>query len=764
MNTPSITSRVPYRTAYLLQAVVAATALFPGVPAAAQKTATGAAQQSQPVLEEVIVTATKRETTLQDTAIAISVMSGDQMTFRDIDNIDGLQNAVPGMTVGAVAGTPLITIRGIGLNLISGSGSPGVATHYDGIYLPRPGSANGAMVDVANVEVLRGPQGTLYGRNATGGSVNFLSRRPADEFGAGLTLGGGKYDRMFYEGYVEGSVFPDKLATRAWYRKDQFDGYGKNETNKNEIGGNDTRMGHLALTYQPLDSLDIYGSYTRRDDDGNYPYSTALTSVTSFAGTEYPTSDQSFTPYNIKGLRDPDTDMDTETGNVTVSWDFGDSTFKSVSGYVGHHRDEAISAPEIGQYVVYTTRNETSDAWSQEFNLSGDWFDDRLNWLVGTYYQDDDGTTPYGAYTNLESVLGAPVTLVYAPASKTKDTSKALFIDGSWSFLHNLRLIFGARYSDEKREFTQTFLPYVADTATGIPDNALTQQFLGFTGIDTCENEHHSIKFSSTDPKIGLQWDVTPDIMAYVQYQSGFKGGGFNSSSQCNQTYDPEDVDAYEVGLKSTLLDGRLVLNMAAFDYDYKDYQVEKTEGFNSLIENAASASSRGVELSTSFMPAEWVALDAEYSYLDATYDEYDARDNFKNSSPFLPPDAPLEDLSGNYLSRSPENTLNIGANLFADIDRFGLGRMQFRVEAFYSDKLYFREFNLPIEKQPSYHTYNAFLTVESANEKYSVSLYAKNIDNERYMVGQIGFDAVLYRGAYYAPPRTVGASVSMRY
>ena len=763
MKTPMSARPGSYRIACLLPAMIAAMALYGGDPVMAQQTATGAARQPQPVLEEVIVTATKRETTLQDTAIAISVMSGDEMTFRDINTIEGLQNAVPGMTVGVVAGTPLITIRGIGLNLISGSGNPGVATHYDGIYLPRPGSANGAVVDLANVEVLRGPQGTLYGRNATGGSVNFLSRRPADEFGAGLTLGGGNYDRMFYEAYVEGSLLPEQLATRAWYRKDQFDGYGTNETNDNDIGGNDARMTHLAFTYQPLDSLDIYGSYTRRDDKGKYPYSTALTSVSDFLGTEYPTSDQSFEPYNIKGLRDPKTDMDTETGNVTVTWDFSDYTLKSISGYVGHHRDEAISAPEIQQYVVYTTRNETSDAWSQEFDLSGNLFDDKVNWLVGAYYQDDDGTTPYGAYVNLDRVLG-PYTLVYAPASKVKDVSKALFMDGSWSMLDDLRLIFGARYSDEKRELTQTYEPYVADTATGLFNEDFTQQFLSIIQPDTCVNEHHSIKFSSTDPKIGLQWDVTPDIMAYIQYQSGFKGGGFNSSSQCNQTYDPEDVDAYEIGLKSTLLDGSLLLNLAAFDYDYKDYQVEKTVQFNSLIENAASASSRGFELSTNFMPVEWASLDAEYSHLDATYDDYEARDNFKNTSAFLPPDAPIEDLSGNYLSRSPKNTLNVGANFFANIDRFGLGRMQVRVEAFYSDKLYFREFNIPIEKQPSYHTYNAFLTIDSANEKFSVSIFAKNIGDELYQVGQIGFDAVKYRGAYYAPPRTVGASISMRY
>jgi len=759
MKTPNDARCLKFGTATTVGATLAAATLAAANLAQAQEPA----RTSQPVLEEVIVTATKRETTLQDTAIAISVMSGDQMTFRDIDTIDGLQNAVPGMTVGEVAGTPLITIRGIGLNLISGSGNPGVATHYDGIYLPRPGSANGAVVDVGSVEVLRGPQGTLYGRNATGGSVNFLSRRPADEFGAGLTLGGGKYDRQFYEGYVEGSILPDTLGARAWYRKDEFNGYGNNETNNNDIGGNDTRMGHLAFTYQPIESLDIYGSYTRRDDKGKYPYSTALTSVSDFLGTEYPTSDQSFEPYNIKGLRDPSTDMKTETGNVTITWDFAGYTLKSISGYVGHHRDEAISAPEIQQYVVYTTRNETSDAYSQEFDLSGNLFDDKVNWLVGAYFQDDDGTTPYGAYVNLNRVLG-PYTLVYAPASKTKDVTKALFIDGSWSMWDDLRLIFGARYSDEKRELTQTYQPYVADTATQLPNADLTEQFLSIIQPDTCTNEHHSIKFSSTDPKIGLQWDVTPDIMAYVQYQSGFKGGGFNTSAQCNQTYDPENVDSYEIGLKSTLLDGQLVVNMAAFDYDYKDYQVEKTVQFNSLIENATNASSRGFELSTSFIPVEWVSLDAEYSYLDATYDDYEARDNFQNTSAFLPPDAPIEDLSGNYLSRSPKNTLNVGANFFANINRFGLGRLQLRVEGFYSDKLYFREFNLPIEKQPSYHTYNAFLTVESANEKFSVSVYAKNIGDELYQVGQIGFDAVKYRGAYYAPPRTVGASISMRY
>lgn len=735
-----------------------------------------AGDSSPQVIEEVMVTATKRASSLQDTGIAISVLDSEDMQFRDMNNVEDLENSVPGLKIGTVLGTPLINIRGVGLNFLSGLGNPGVATHYDGVYLTRTGSINVASVDVERVEVLRGPQGTLYGRNATGGSVNFIAKRPGDVFSSGLTLGRGDYGREIYEFDVEGPVLTDDLALRVFLRKDQFDGYGIDETSGKTIGDNSAVSGRFAFTYRVTDNLDLYASYSRRKDEGRTNYSTAETSVRGlFHPTDYPVSEQTFEPYNIKTLSRPESEKESEVASFTIDWDAGNYHLKSLTGYTTHERSESGSAPEIERYVVDIFRAEESEVWSQEFNLSNDsWFDGRLNWLIGAYYQIDKGRTPYGSYINLEEffpplILFSGHEIVFPPESETRDSSQAVFIDGFWSLTDHLRIVFGLRSSKEHRELTQTFEPYV-QSFDGVRNDALSGAITTLSGglIITCSNEHNEKNFSSTDPKLGVEWNVTENTMVYMQYQTGFKAGGFDTSTGCNETYEPEEIEAYEVGVKSVLLDGKVTINAAAFNYDYTDYQVEKVEGFQSVIENAAEATSQGFELEGTWTPMHWFTVDAQYSYLDATYDEYFARDNFLNTNA-TSNDAPIEDLSGNRLSRSPENSLNVGLTFLYDLrgvgigEKLGLGDARFRVEGFYSDEVHFREFNRPEEMQESYSTYNAFLSITSRDEVYTLSVFAKNLGDERYVVGQIPFDSVKYRGYYYAPPRTVGASLTIR-
>lgn len=770
-------------TVSLQSALICSAVCLPFNSIRAQESAAKVPDLPSKPIEEVVVTATKRESSLQDTGIAISVLAADQMDFRDMKNLEDIENSVPGLKIGSILGTPLINIRGVGLNFISGLGNPGVATHYDGIYLPRAGSVGAASVDMQTVEVLRGPQGTLYGRNSTGGSVNFISKKPTEDFGAGLTIGRGSYDREFYEGYVEGPVFVDNMALRIFMRRDFFDGYGVNELSGKSIGGNDAVMGHMGLTYNPVDNVDVYVSYTRRDENGTYPYSTALTTVkpilaglkiagiTLVPDEAYPTSLETFEDYNTKGLRNPHTDKFTEIGNVTVTWDFSDYTLKSVTGYVGHERHETNASPaDINKFVVYLSRDEISHARSQEFNLSSSaWFDGRLNWLLGLYYQIDKAITPYGAHISIDEIAGTILPLatglrvVYAPLSKTEDSTNAVFLDGFYSLLDNLRLVAGLRFSEEKRELLQDFRPYISDEANTPGLQEQTAPFLRTLGVfGYCQDLKTVKKFTSTDPKLGLEWDTTDDIMMYVQYQTGFKAGGFNTATSCNQFYNPEEIKSIEVGIKSTWFDNALTINAAAFNYDYTDYQVEKVVGFTSLIENAASATSTGFEVEANYNATTWLMLDAQYSYLDARYDSYQAVDGFNNPS-VLESSDPV-DLSGNYLSRAPKNTINVGVTFLLPIDKFGIGMAQFRVEGFYSSDVYFREFNADIEKQEQYSTWNAFLSFDSSDDKMTLSFFAKNIDDEHYQVGQIPFDTIKFRGAYLAPPKTVGASLAVRF
>lgn len=727
-----------------------------------------AGQNQSRVIEEVVVTATKRETGLQDTGIAISVLGKDDMAFKDMSDLQDMQNSVPGLHVGSVLGTPIINIRGIGLNLMTGAGTPGVATHYDGIYIPRNGSTTTATVDLSHVEVLRGPQGTLYGRNATGGSINFIGKRPASEFGFGLTAGIGNHGRSFTEGYLEGPI-TDSFSARIYLKQDQFDGYGINEASGEKVGDNEAKMGRVAITYDLNDSIDLYLGYSKRQDSGSYPYQTALNRATTLGGTEVPEDSVTFEPRNTKLAIEPTADLSTEISNLTINWAFAeDYNFKSTTGYIRHDRQEFYSPVDSTHFIAYLERPETSTAWSQEFNLSGAWFDGRLNWLLGIYHGEDDGAAPLQAYVNvdgfftLQNVLPVGTgTYVYLdPLAETVDTSQAVFLDGYFSLLDSLRIVYGIRRSKDEQVFHQTFQPDLR-TSDGeeVPGSSAIVGALPLFS-ETCEDVTNTFRTESTDPKAGVEWDINTDVMAYIQYQTGYKAGGFDITVSCTASFEPEEIKSYEAGVKSTLLDGALTLNIAMFDYEYTNFQVQQVEGFGSKIENAPEASSRGGEIELMYIPTHWLSVDAQYSFLDTEYTEYQSRDGYRNSTIFSD-DAPLEDLAGNKLSRSPEHSVNLGATFFIPIEKLGIGLAQLRLEVFYSDELYFREFNREEERQDAHTLYNAFLSLKSTNENWEMKLFAKNITDEDYLVGQLPMDIAKYRGGYYAPPRTYGASLS---
>ncbi len=722
---------------------------------------------NQNIIEEVIVSATKRDTGLQDTGIAISVLSDDEMAFRDMGDLQDMQNSVPGLHVGAIMGTPIINIRGIGLNLMTGMGTPGVATHYDGVYIPRNGSTTTATVDLGQVEVLRGPQGTLYGRNATGGSINFIGKQPASEFGWGVSAGGGGYEREFYEGFVEGPLGTDRVTGRLFFKTDQFAGYGINEANGTEVGNNNADMLRAALVYDITDSLTLYASHSRRKDEGRYPYQSALNVPNTLAGEPVDPETMSFTPRNTKLAIKPVADSSTEISHVTLTWDFAENyTFKSITGHVKHDRYEFYSPVDSTHFIAYLERPEYAEAWSQEFNLSGAWFDDQFNWLLGLYWGEDDGASPLNAFINadgffaLQSLFPTGSYIYMDPTAATIDTAKAIFIDGYWSIVDSLRMVFGIRYSEDEQEFNQTFMPDFRDAEGNEIEGSST--FVGQLPLfaETCEDLTSHFATDSTDPKFGLEWDATEDIMLYAQYQTGYKSGGFDITVSCTASFEPEEIESIEDGLKSSLFDCMLTINFAAFDYQYTNFQVQQVEGFGSKIENAPEASSRGAEMELSWLPTSWFALDAQYSYLDTEYKEFSSRDGYKNSST-ASNDAPLEDLSGNELSRAPRHSVNLGATFFAPLQRFGLGMAQLRLEAYYADEHYFREFNAPEEHQDDYTLYNVYLSLTAIDDRVRLNLFGKNLTDEDYMVGQLPMDIVKYRGGYYAPPKTYGASLT---
>ena len=718
-------------------------------------------------VEEIVVTATKREASLQDTALSLTALGADTLGFRDMNDLEDMQSSVPGLSVGSVLGTPIINIRGIGLNFVGGFGTPGVATYYDGIYLPRTGSTNVATVDLERVEVLRGPQGTLYGRNATGGAINLVTKRPGDELGAGLNIGYGSYGRRSAEGWVEGPVVSDMLSARAYFKKDVFDGYGTNEANGQDVGNNDATMGRFSVGVRPIEGLNVIAGYTYRNDRGDYPYSTPLSTVTSLSGVPYPRDEQTFEPLNNKTLRQPKTERTNHIASLNADWGlpwFEDVSLRSTTGFVRHEREEASSIPEIDRFVGDAFRDEAANSWSEEMTLGGTFFEGRLDLLGGIYYATLDADTTYDATIAADLFplpTGMFATVVLDQHPLEKEHAWAGYVDGSWGIWETLRLKFGLRYSVETKEVIQTRSLSV-ENSLGVP-LVLPD---GVLNTEACDHEKFEKTYSSLNPEAGVEWDFLPDAMAYVQFQTGFKAGGFNVVNSCGKTVDPEKIKAVEIGLKSQWWDGTFTLNTALFGYDYTDYQVERINGLSIEQINAAKATVYGAEIE-SRLATNWFSIDLSPTFLDSSFDDFFEADPFKNSSP-LSSDAPVEDLSGRSLTRSPKFTLRGGI----DVDDTSsllhglmarvpwLSSLRLRVEGFYSTHVFFREFNTPEDRQDAWGTLDAFVELRWWDDHMGLRFVAKNLTDTRYLTGQLPLGALFYRGGYYAPPRTFGGEI----
>jgi len=526
-------------------------------------------------------------------------------------------------------------------------------------------------------------------------------------------------------------------------------------------------MGRFSAGYRPMPGLDVVAGYTYRNDRGDYPYSTPLTTVTSLSGVEYPRDEQTFRPLNNKTLRQPKTERTNHIASLNGDWAlpwFEDVTLKSTTGFVRHVRDEASSIPEIDRFVGDAFRDETANSWSEELTLASKFFHDRLDLLVGFYFATLDADTTYDARIAADLFplpTGMFATVVENNHPEEKEHAWAGYVDGSWGIWETLRFKFGLRYSLEEKEVIETRSLSVEDTLgvpIVLPDGVLNTQ--------ACDHEKFEKSYSSLNPEAGLEWHVLPDAMHYVQFQTGFKTGGFNVANSCGKTVDPEKIKAVEIGLKSQWLDGTFTLNSALFGYDYTDYQVERINGLNIEQINAAKATVYGAEIE-SRLSTHWFSLDLSPTFLHSAFHDFSEADPFKNSSP-LSSDAPVEDLSGRSLTRSPKFTLRGGI----DVDGTSyalrglmarapwLSSLRFRVEGFYSTHVFFREFNAPEDRQDAWGTMDAFVEPRWWNDHMGVRFIAKNLTDTRYLTGQLPLGALFYRGGYYAPPRTFGGEI----
>ncbi|HEX7034571.1 MAG TPA: TonB-dependent receptor [Pseudomonadales bacterium] len=718
------------------------------------------AQSEARVLEEVVVTARKREESLQEVGMSLSALSGDDLRIRFDADLQTLQNMSPNLIISDLQqgpGSPAaIAIRGIGTTDVEKNFDPTVGVVVDGVFI---GVNSGAMlkaIDLESVEVLRGPQGTLFGRNSIGGVINVKRGRPDfDGFSGSARAGAGNHGGLELDAFLNLTA-TDNLAFRLGGAKRESDGWFYNATLDRDVGESDYWQISPSVRWKPTETTEFYYRYdkTEQEQDANTLHNLAQPDQVFCAlygqcaqGLQTP---QSGEDYTVLQNDDPpyQTFFDTETHIVNASWDI-DERYGLEFVYGRFETDEEVyqdwdSTPLT---LYHTDRPATweQDSYELRLNYSGD----RLSYTAGAYYWESDYHIDLTSYIGFGAVLGVPGAgfddSVVFPVFQTvaqKTESYAFFVEADYRLADRWTLTLGGRYTDDEKE-SAVIDPLTPELAIrGNPDNPFEASWNEFT------------------PKVGLRFDATDSLMLYALYSRGFRAGGFNGRPgggeyvAASTPYDPEKVDNYEIGVKSEWFDGRMRLNASAFVMEYQDKQEEQSvpvsggTGQQTLVVNASEATISGVEIDFSWLATDYFALEGNLGLLDAEYDELE--------DPVLG-----VDLSHLELRRAPDVTATVAPVLTVPL---GAGQLTARAALRYVDDMELTFLNSPQSSVDSHTVLDASVTYSLNN--LSISVWGLNLTEDdswtqAYDVGANPAFPGLWTYTAIRPPRTYGAVVS---
>ena len=688
-------------------ALLAATVLFPAASFVA-------AEEPQPALEEIVVVAQKRTQNVQDVPIAISTLSEQTIEETGIDNIHQAIPLLPGV-IGSTYGivTNAWGVRGITTNDWAIGSEPSVAIYIDEAYVGRNALAAAAFFDVAGLEALKGPQGTLFGRNAAAGAISLTTNKPAMETSAKLAVGVGNEGQYDYDA-VGNVALADNFAVRLAYHGTRYEGLWNDVVNNEDMFRDEDAV-RLSALWDIHDRLTATVSlnYGDQETNSNVVYNPGLSLVAP--GDEYP-NDVAWDFENRE-------ENETRGANVRLAWELSDSvTFTSITdvreadyAYLGDtdgtNNGEPIAAifggllgPSIS--VSFEQEDTTFETFGQEFRLSG--ASGNLDWFVGVnYFTEDLEENQVVAATNTADLpeLGLPFGLELVRetlALQGDNKSFGVYGDATWSVNDALRISAGLRYTRDEKEF--------CTRANG----------LGFFFLSTAGEVCRSEEWTEVTPRLVVDYRVAENALVYASVSRGYKAGGFTAApvdtdgdfvADTVSPFDPELNLSYEVGLKSELLDNSLRLNVAAFYSDYEDIQVQTTSLSGVIIDNAAEAGILGGEIELTYAATENLLLSANYAYLDAEYEDDGVFD-------------------GNQLIYAPDQTYGVTANYTLPLPT---GRISVFGAYNWQSEMFYTPINTDAQRESSYGLLQGRVAYEAGSERWDIALTGENLLDEEY-------------------------------
>ena len=770
------------------------------------------------LLEEVIVTARKREESLQETPVAVSAFNSEDMRAAKINNIADLAQQVPGLSNKDGARVSGLTIRGVGARAVGPRVDPGVGVYVDNIFIPRSDTQLVDVVDMESIQVLRGPQGTLFGKNTAGGAVLMSTQKPGAEFEGHIDVGVGDWDKRDLSVRIGGPLIGDTLLGAITYDSREADGYMDDAITGKDYGDTDRQAVVGQLRYIASDTLiiDLIALWGKREESAapaTCQFFNPGAQLLQFAsptmgGTYEEACNASEAMVKSEKVIMDDYGMDFEVTNkmagVTVDWELGDVTLRSVSGYLYQDDLKRDDDPDATPYFSIANFSETArqfngngidsdsedrEFFSQEFNLFGSLLNDELDYTLGIYGSDETindqvggVTLAQGGYlgfadTATNTVLTLPPSVVgFRGGNFTKLTSQSAAAFGQliYSLNEMWQFTLGGRYTWEEKKIDQD--NYVSDsvgfeTLTRAEFDALADNIVSIVPSDLPKSKDDE-SWTQFTPSATVtmfapeNWtgDFLSAGMFYLTYSEGFKAGGFSGFGLDKPViFDPEEVTNYELGFKLDMMEHRVRLNGAIYYMDYDDMQLGVTRTFAPLntefgITNAGKAELKGVELELVLLPLEGLFISMTGSYIDASYDEFvDA----------------YQDAAGNQIStdRADEDFSYVPEQTYSWVIQYDwntdLALITPRVSGFYKDEVYLGQDPVAWEFKDDatlddYTVWNARLAFSPHSvEGLELSVYADNLTNEFYYgTGTVNAGNIGASSTVRGKPRNFGVQV----
>jgi iron complex outermembrane receptor protein len=694
---------------------------------------------------DIVVTAQRRSNSLQRVPMAISALDSQDLSRAPVSNLADIQNLVPSVNISPRNSSGVVTIRGIGFDIVTAGAESSVAIHSDGVYQSRPTAALAGLYDDERIEVARGPQGTLYGRNATGGAINIISRHPTDELSGYFNLTYGNYNALSLEGAVSGGIVPGKLDVRVAAKIEHRDGFGTNFYNNRDVDDLKTRAIRGMMSFTPSDNINflLITDYFKRDDS-SFP-THFLRCVTLVCNANSATN----RGYQLtRSLRDVNEDVQAVNRQdlygvaltSTINLSFADLV--SITAYRAGKSYFIFDFDGTAQPGAFITREENHHEFSQEVQLGQK--GSRFDWLVGAYYFHERNFARANGHFPL---FLAPNLTTYFQGGTLFTDAFAGFGEVTWHAFDRLSFTVGARYSNETKRIADEY------TFSRGPANLTSRAAAPTAAIPcvTCRGLPDKATFSSFTPKFGAQFEIDANRLIYVTAQKGFKSGSF-AVGAVSPAFAPESIWSYETGLKASWFDRHLITNISAYHYDYSNLQVGQTIGVATFVSNAGSAKVDGVELEVRAKLGDHFQIDGQGAYNHARFASYMSANAAISTAVQL-------DLAGNSLSNAPKWTGDLGAEVHGKAFD---GRVALRGDVFASSHVYFSPFNNLTNSQDAYTLTNVILRYDSAGNRWFASAFVNNLTNNLVVAGTnvVSGTVGAFANATLLPPRTYGIKI----